>query len=58
MTEIRTPDRDAAERLAAVRAARVPVDNQGRPLAAPSVYTYDGDGRLVSAEPGTEDATP
>jgi hypothetical protein len=55
MTEIRNPERDAAARLAAAHAVRPPVDNNGRPLGPPAVYTYDAAGKLISAEVGTED---
>jgi hypothetical protein len=48
------PERDAAARLAAAHAVRPPVDGNGRPLGPPAVYTYDADGVLISAEPGTE----
>jgi hypothetical protein len=49
----------AARRIAAAEAAATAADNQARPLGPPAVYTYDADGRLLSATPGeTTDTDP
>lgn len=41
----------AERRIAAAHAARHTVDNQGKPTSGPTVYKYDDNGRLISAEP-------
>jgi hypothetical protein len=47
-----------AERsIARQEAAMTPVDSQGQPTGRPAVFTYDDNGRFVSAEPGKAEPT-
>jgi hypothetical protein len=39
----------AARRIAAMHAARTPVDSQGEPTGPLATYTYDADGNFLSA---------
>jgi hypothetical protein len=51
MTENTRPE----QRIANAQAARVAVDSQGRPTGKPTRYTYDASGRLLKAEPATDE---
>jgi len=42
----------AERRIAAMHAARTPVDSQGEPTGPLATYTYDEDGNFLSATPG------
>lgn len=44
----RSNETRGAERIAQARAARVPVDHNGKPTGLPREYTYDHAGLLVS----------
>lgn len=50
-----TDRKDILARIAAAQAHRSPVDANGRHTTKPSTFTYDADGKLVSA---TSDPTP
>lgn len=55
MTDTRTnPERAALQRIAAARAARAPVDADGRPTQAPAAFVYDDHGHLVQVVPAPE----
>lgn len=45
----------AERRVAAALAVKVVVDSQGVPIGSPAVYTYDDEGRLISATAGHAD---
>jgi hypothetical protein len=52
MTSKLSPQVQAERRIAAARAARVPVDSQGKPKGKPTRFVYDPDTNLlVSATP-------
>ena len=59
MTDIdpQTRRREMLGRIAAARAARSPVDHNGVPLN-PTQFTYDDQGKLVSAERGEPHPEP
>ena len=56
MTDTTRPDHRStetkgAERIAAARAHRVPVDHNGKPTGPPVTYEYGTDGLLDSVDP-------